>query len=86
MATAEDMMVIMKQMQASQAQAAEQHAQLMAQLIDAKKTVPRHEKPESRSELIPKFVQVPHFNGRTMGGISIPTETCCAISIGSSGI
>ena len=64
MATAEDMMVIMKQMQASQAQAAEQHAQLMAQLIDAKKTVPRHEKPESRSELIPKFVQVPHFNGK----------------------
>ena len=64
MATAEAMMEIMKQMQASQAQAAEQHAQLMAQLIDAKKTVPRHEKPESRSELIPKFVQVPHFNGK----------------------
>ena len=47
MATAEDMMIIMKQMQASQAQAAEQHASLMAQLIDAKKTVPRHDKQES---------------------------------------
>ena len=65
MATAEDLLAIMQQMQASQAQAAEQHAALMAQLIDAKKTVPRQaERPELRSEIIPKFVQAPHFNGK----------------------
>ena len=71
MATAEDLLRIMTQMQASQAQQQLQHEQLMAQLITQQQaqvpapTVPRPaERPELRSELVPKFVTCPQFNGK----------------------
>ena len=65
--TAQDLAVILQQMQASLAQQTLQHSELMAQLIDqrAAPAVPRPpERPELRSALVPKFVQVPHFNGK----------------------
>ena len=71
MATAEDLLRIMTQMQAQQAQQQLQHEQLMAQLITQQQaqvpapTVPRAaERPELRSELVPKFVTRPQFNGK----------------------
>ena len=65
--TAQNLAVILQQMQASLAQQALQHSELMAQLIDQRTApaVPRlPERPELRSALVPKFVQVPHFNGK----------------------
>merc|ERR1712086_388940 len=67
MATAQDLAVILQQMQASLVQQALQHSELMAQLIDQRTApaVPRlPERPELRSALVPKSVKVPHFNGK----------------------
>ena len=71
MATAEDLLRIMTQMQAQQTQQQQQHEQLMAQLITQQQAqvpapaVPRAaERPESRSELVPKFITCPQFNGK----------------------
>ena len=70
MATAEDLLRIMTQMQVQQTQQ-QQHEQLMAQLITQQQTqvpapaVPRAaERPESRSELAPTFITRPQFNGK----------------------
>ena len=88
MATAEDLLRIMTQMQASQAQQQLQHEQLMAQLIDQRPapTVPRPaERPELRSELVPKFVTWPQFNVKAeqWEEFPIPSKACCAFTISS---